>query len=255
MSREPSVHSGFTLLEVVVALAVLSMALMAIFKLNSGAVAMHAYTKRLTVATLLARSKMTDVEQELYDKGFNLDDEEKSGDFSDEGWKSFRWRARIIAPRTEGLSPEQLIGALFGIPTGGKGLSSLFGGGAPGASSAIPGASAGASGLSALGPMAGMMQGQIAQMTDSLGKSMREIRLNVSWRDGRNLESLELVSHIVALGPGSDRNGATNFAGGAAAVDPSVAAAAAAAQSVAPGSLNGIPRSPFGNRPLPTPFP
>ena len=48
--------------------------LLAIFDLNAGAVASHAYAKRLTVATMLARSKMTDLEQELYDKGFDADD-------------------------------------------------------------------------------------------------------------------------------------------------------------------------------------
>ena len=34
----------------------------------------HVYAKKLTVATLLARSKMVDLEQELYDKGFKADD-------------------------------------------------------------------------------------------------------------------------------------------------------------------------------------
>src|SRR5712692_5878851 len=105
--------AGFTLLEVIVSMAILGLALMAIFDLNAGAVAMHAYTKKLTVASLLARSKMIDIEQDLYDKGFNNDDEEKSGDFSDEGWSSFKWRAKILAPRTQGVSPEQLIGAIF----------------------------------------------------------------------------------------------------------------------------------------------
>ena len=62
--------AGFTLLEVVVAMAILCMSLMAIFNMNAGAIRMHTYTKRLTVATLLARSKMTDIEQQLYDKGF-----------------------------------------------------------------------------------------------------------------------------------------------------------------------------------------
>ena len=89
---------GFTLLETVIALAILGLALMAIFDLNAGAVANHAYTKKLTVATLLARSKMTDLEQKLYDDGFSNDDDEESGDFSDEGWSTFKWRAKIIAP-------------------------------------------------------------------------------------------------------------------------------------------------------------
>src|SRR5262252_387729 len=176
--------AGFTLLEVIVSLAILGLALMAIFDLNAGAVAMHAYTKKLTVASLLARSKMIDIEQELYDKGFNNDDEEKSGDFSDEGWSTFKWRAKILAPKTQGVSPDQLISAIFNIPLTGDGakdspLSLLFGGssspsssGSPsnlqkpsssGPSSAIPSALSQAgssitSGTNARGPMAGLMQ-------------------------------------------------------------------------------------------------
>src|SRR5258708_33035725 len=83
---------------------------------------------------------MIDIEQDLYDKGFNNDDEEKSGDFSDEGWSSFKWRAKILAPRTQGDSPEQLIGAIFNIPLSGDGakdspLSLLFGGSSSSSSS------------------------------------------------------------------------------------------------------------------------
>src|SRR4051812_29955429 len=133
-------RSGFTLLEVVVALAILGMSMMAIFNVNAEAVYAHVYAKKLTVATLLARSKMTDIEQELYDKGFQVDDDDKGGDFSEEGWPSYKWRAKIIAPKTNGMSPDQLIGAIFGIPMGGgKGgdaagmgaLASMFGGNKP----------------------------------------------------------------------------------------------------------------------------
>src|SRR6478672_6831857 len=104
---------GFTLLEVIVALAILGVSLMGIFDLNSGAIASHAYAKRLTVATMLARSKMEDVKQKLYDEGFSTDDQELSGDFGDEGFGSFKWKAKILAPRTADVSPDQLIGALF----------------------------------------------------------------------------------------------------------------------------------------------
>src|SRR5262249_28657999 len=76
------------------------------------------------------------VEQELYDKGFNADDEEKSGDFSDEGWSAFKWRATIVAPKKNGVSPEQPLRAIFNLPLGGGSPSrplgafrAVFGGG------------------------------------------------------------------------------------------------------------------------------
>jgi len=209
---------GFTLLEVMVAMAILAGSLTAIARLNSGAVAMHAYTKKVTVATMLARSKMTDLEQELYDKGFSADDDEQSGDFSQEGFSSFKWRAKILAPRTTGVSTDQLLAAVFNIPVGGGGggedglsaISALFGGGAGGAD----GKGGPAGGAGALAGMAGgLAQTQMTQFLDQIAKTVREVHLSVTWRDGNIVESVDLVTHVVSLGQGSDRNGSANPAG------------------------------------------
>ncbi|HSP78685.1 MAG TPA: type II secretion system protein [Myxococcaceae bacterium] len=203
---------GFTLLETVVALGILALALMAIFDLNSGAVSNHAYAKKLTVATLLARSKMTDLEQQLYDEGFSNDDDEESGDFSEEGWSNFKWRARIIAPQPDGVSPEQLIGAIFNLPIGGGetgddplgGLAAMFGGG--GGKDGAPQMPGG--GMGAMGAMA---QPMFTQMIQQITNTVREVHLTVYWKDGTQVESLDLVTHVVSLGPGSDRNGSGSF--------------------------------------------
>jgi general secretion pathway protein I len=213
---------GFTLLETVIALAILALALMAIFDLNSGAVANHVYTKHLTVASLLARSKMTDLEQKLYDDGFSNDDDEESGDFSEEGWPNFKWRAKIIAPKTDGVSPDQLIGAIFNLPIGEGGdlggLAEMFGGAAGGKDGQSGGPVPAGGGMA--GMAAGMMQPMFTQMIDQLTKSVREVHLTVTWKQGKVVESMDVVTHIVSLGPGSDRNGGGSFtaaAGGATA--------------------------------------
>jgi general secretion pathway protein I len=249
---KPKNRSGFTLLEVVVALAILGLALMAIYDLNAGAVAMHAYSKKLTVASMLARSKMTDLEQELYDKGFSVDDEEKSGDFSDEGWSAFKWRAKIVAPRTEGVSPQQLIGAIFNLPLGGSSggpldaFAALFGGSGS-ASSTSTSVSAGSStsaptptgpsGASSLlgGMTTNMLQNQFTQLVDQITKAVREVHLTVTWKDGKQVETLDLVTHVVSLGQGGDRNG--NLA----------AAAQAAATSAMGGYVNAKTGAPVPN--------
>ena len=209
-------NRGFTLLETVIALAILALALMAIFDLNSGAVANHVYSKHLTVASLLARSKMTDLEQKLYDEGFSNDDDEESGDFSDEGWGSFKWRAKIIAPKADGVSPDQLVGAIFNLPIGDSGsgdplggLASMFGG--SGGKDPTGGAGAAAAGAG-MGAMAGMIQPMFTQMVEQLTRSVREVHLTVYWQDGTQVESIDLVTHVVSLGPGSDRNGGGQFA-------------------------------------------
>jgi general secretion pathway protein I len=210
-------NRGFTLLETVVALAILALALMAIFDLNSGAVSNHVYTKHLTVAAFLARSKMTDLEQKLYDEGFSTDDDEESGDFSQEGWPGFKWRAKIIAPKTDNVSPDQLIGAIFNLPIGEMGgdlggLSSMFGGGGKD-SKGSSGPTAAAGGL---GGMAGLAQPMFKQMIDQLTNAVREVHLTVTWKEGKLVESMDVVTHIVSLGPGSDRNGGAAAAAAAA---------------------------------------
>ena len=211
---------AFTLLEVMVALSILAVSLTAVFNINSSSVYGHVYAKKLTVATLLARAKMTDLEQELYDKGFQTDDDEKAGDFSEEGWPSYKWRAKIIAPKTNGMSPDQLIGAIFNLPMGGgdtkdgKGggsildaIAPMFGGGKLPAGMP-PGMSAPGAGIaSAMGPAAGLMQTQFTQLVDQITKSVREVHLTVTWKEGKITESFDIVTHVVSLGPGSDRNG------------------------------------------------
>ncbi|CAM3356105.1 prepilin-type N-terminal cleavage/methylation domain-containing protein [Corallococcus sp. ZKHCc1 1396] len=254
-------RGGFTLLETMVAMAILSVALMAIFDLNAGAVSNHVYTKRLTVASLLARSKMTDLEQTLYDDGFDVDDDEQSGDFSDEGWPQFKWRARIIAPKTDGVTPDQLIGAIFNLPMGGGGdsgdplggLAGLFGG----AGGGDKGGGSGTTTASPLGGAAmGMAQPMFTQMVDQLTKAVREVHLTVYWKEGTQVESVDVVTHVVSLGPGGDRNGGftPNAAGGgtAGARDQWVDATGRVVDNPIPGPNGGMldpnTRQPLRNR-------
>lgn len=227
---------AFTLLETVVAMSILAVSLMAILDINSTAIASHLYARKLTVATLLARSKITDIEQKLYDEPLPVDDDEDAGDFSDEGWPSYKWRAKIIAPRTNGLTPEQMFSALFNLPLGGGGkdgkdspLAALFGGGgAPGGAAGLAGAAAALGGAApgGAGGLGGLMGAlgsanplttQFQTMVDTLQKSVREVHLTVTWKEGKVTESIDLVTHVVSLGPGSDRNGGAAAAAGAPA--------------------------------------
>ena len=266
---------GFTLLEVVVAMAILGVALLAIFDLNAGAVASHAYVKRITVATQLARAKMTDLEQDLYDKGFEVDDAERSGDFSAEGWSGFTWKARILAPRTSGVSPDKLLEALFAIPPGeGGGLAALFGsfGGADAGAalaalasratqaagptnSPLPPGATGPSGLSALGPFGAIAETQVGQLVDQIQRGVREVHLTVSWKEGSRTESLDVVTHVVSLRQGSDRNGTPGAVPGAGGVGAPGAAAPipGAGGFPGPGGFPGTPGA-FGFPGGPMPF-
>ncbi len=124
---------GFTLLEVMISLAILAVALVSISDLNGGAVAMHAYGRRATEATLLLRGKMLDLEDDLQRKGFSDFNDEQHGTFDDEGAPDYAWSAEILKPDVQ-LDPAQLLGML-GV--GGQGGAQQQGGNIGAAANAL----------------------------------------------------------------------------------------------------------------------
>lgn len=86
---------GFTLLEVVVALAILAVSLTVLLSTQAASLGNASRVRDLTIATLLARSKMVDIERDLFDEGFTAGDQEEDGDFTDEGHSELKWKAKI----------------------------------------------------------------------------------------------------------------------------------------------------------------
>lgn len=70
---------GFTLLEVLVAVAILGLGLTAILSAQAGAFASAAHARDISVATGLLRCKMNEVEEHLHKEGFQEDDETGAG--------------------------------------------------------------------------------------------------------------------------------------------------------------------------------
>jgi len=183
---------AFTLLEVVVALGILGVVLVSLLQISSTAAISQSYARTLTVATLLARSKMTDVEHQLQADGFPATDEEDSGDFSEEGWPAYGWTVQILTPKTERLSPEQLLASFAGLPLGqDMDASALF-------SSLMPGASAASTSMSSVSPLMAPLQTEFAKAVQALTQQVREIRLTIRWSHRGNSESFELTTHVLS---------------------------------------------------------
>jgi general secretion pathway protein I len=197
---------GFTLLEVMISLAILAVALVALGDLNGGAVVMGAYARRATQATLLLRGKMIDLEDQLQKDGFSDFDDEKHGTFEDEGAPEYAWRAEILKPDVQ-LDASALLG-LLGIgpqakaQTGTTTTSQPQGALAQGLAGAAQilggGQSQGLAGL-AQGPLAGILQTQAQTFIETLKKSVREVRITVSWKDGSQERSISASQEIVIL--------------------------------------------------------
>lgn len=189
--------TAFTLLEVMVALAILAMALMALADLTGNALRNHAYARDLTVATLLARGKMAALEEAYEDAGFKDFDETEEGDFADEGRPGFKWRVELKRPEAA-LAPDELISILLGA-SGGDAQDLM--GKLLGTGGAKAGQSGGPQTASAGGLVGGMLQAQITAFGEALKKSLREMRLTVGWMDGRELRQFTVTTHLVVLNP------------------------------------------------------
>jgi general secretion pathway protein I len=78
-------NAGFTLLEVMIAMAILAIALVAVFQMQSQSISMSSESRFMTTASLLAQSKMADIEA-----GASLGNSSQKGDFAPDhpeyGW-------------------------------------------------------------------------------------------------------------------------------------------------------------------------
>jgi len=80
---------GFTLLEVMVALAVMSIVLVSVYRMHSQSLTMNTAARFYTQAPMLAQSKMAEIEV-LFSSGFPED----SGDFGEQ-FPGYGWKASI----------------------------------------------------------------------------------------------------------------------------------------------------------------
>jgi general secretion pathway protein I len=219
---------GFTLLEVMVALAILAMSLVAAFDVVGGALRNHERTRHLELATLLARSKLADVEAKYEEDGFRDFDESDDGTFDEEGHPEVSWSVRTLKPTVE-LGAEGVVKALtgadggleglLGLPAGSLGGKAGDGKGASGPTTSAMAGLQGAGGLAGgLGATAalGAIQAQLTALGEEIKKGVREVRLTVSWKEGAREEAFTVVTHLVVLVPGSQQPAAAAAAGSAA---------------------------------------
>jgi general secretion pathway protein I len=187
---------GFTLLEVVVAMAILAMGLMAISDLVGGALRNQVRATHLEVATLLARGKLVALQDEFERKGFRDFDEESQGDFEDEGHREVHWKAQVVKPQVD-LGPERIAQMLGGA---GGSLGALLGQGGQAGQPNVAGAAA--SGDPTQMAMAAALNQQLTQIGEQIKKGVREVRLTVSWSEGGDrTESFTVATHMAVLAP------------------------------------------------------
>jgi general secretion pathway protein I len=213
MTRLRPRRRGFTLVEVMLALAILGMGLVILVKSIAGNASSAGEAFYMGIATDLARSKMYDLEEKLLDEGFQDDVQEEEGDFDEEGWPKITWQATIEP--AELPSFEKLMGMDKGAGGGsGSGSGSGEGSGEPGEpdegamnkfqSSALGGmmsmfgGGGGGDGADSAGEAksGAFIQGQYQLIQQVLKASIRKISLTVKWDTGLHKEDMKIILYV-----------------------------------------------------------
>ena len=189
---------GFSLLEVVIALAILAMSLTVLLESQASSVRSVGRSRDLTIATLLARSRMIDIEQELFDEGFTLGETTDDGDFEEEGYAEIKWESKISELEMDLSSLSSMCGA-FSDPEAEDGD-----------------AAAGVADCEAMMGGAEGLGGGLTGFMDELGRSLRLVELTVTWPAGRYKESFTLRAFVTRDDFGVQPAGL----GGAGAIQP-----------------------------------
>ncbi len=233
------VLGAFTLLEVMVAVAILAIALTAIFSSEAGAIRVASRARFTTTATLLARCKMGEIEEQIARDGLPAVSAHGTDGCCEhgesEGFECDWEVSRIVLPDQASLDGEEGGGGLGGL---------LGGGGAPAAEGAPPaeppsvdtimsGAMTG--GMGGANPVAEMaLQLAFPILKPHIEEQVRRATVTVRWHEGQREQSFDVVQFLVAEQP-------------PAALTEAAAAAATGAMAPPAGPSPGNP----SNRPNP----
>ena len=182
MIRRARSEDGFTLLEVMIALALLASSLVILMGAHATAVQMTQEAEDLVTATMLSKDVMTRVELFLEDKGFGENDIEESGDFKQDypgDFDDFSWsysvhRVDLDLPNVQGL------------------LNS-FGGGEETPSDGAGGTTEQVGAPTNLGDL-GI---DLSMFDDQIARYIRAVEVTVTWQRGSEPDQVTLVTHVV----------------------------------------------------------
>lgn len=172
---------GFTILEVLIAVAILAIATTALLGTQSRSVVQNDHGRQLSTAAMLAHDQMIHLQNQMKKDGFKAERETESGSFRGREYQDFRWEAIIdpIDMQPEDLS-SQLQGQLLGTTDDEGSLS-------------------GSSAINAQLPtMLGMITMMIQNITD---QRIRRVTLAVHWDDLKGEHTFTLRQFVVLMEP------------------------------------------------------
>lgn len=209
--------AAFTLLEVMLAVAILAMCLTAIFSSEGAAVRMAGRSRRLGVASLLARCKMSEIEEQVAEEGlpaiFDSGTDECCEEGEVEGYEC-KWEiVPVVLPETMFAPEEGAAGS--GGGTGGGMIDQLA------AKNAEQGGTFDPATMMAGGAtdgLAAMAMGYVFPiLKPAFEQQIRRATVVVQWREGEAQKEFDVTQYLVSPTPitaptegetGSDPNAA-----------------------------------------------
>ena len=211
---------GFTILEVMIGLALLGLALTVLIKSAANSIFNSEQAHMMGITTDLARGKMYDLEEKLIKDGFTDSDQSQCDQsFDTEGWPTIKWCAKVEEVEMPDFDQLQAMAkgqAAKGMGSGagsGSGLGSGLGSGGLGPDGAIGGFQ-----NSALGGMmsmfgggskgadiggaqgASLIQSQYAMFQQILKVSIRKVTLTVTYKVLGSDRELKVVAFFTDAG-------------------------------------------------------
>lgn len=205
MTRELRQNRGFTLLEVMVAMAILALGLTIVLSSQAGLFAATRRVQSETVAASLMRCKMSEVELDLLQNGFQLLDQNDSGECcedEDDSTFSCRWKVETVElPQPSSFeadaAEEGEDASAFGAAASPLGpMGALLGGTADTAGSlgdlaGSLGDAGGGGGL--IGMALSMVYPDLKPMLEA---SIRKVTVTVVWREGEKERSFDAIQYV-----------------------------------------------------------
>ena len=192
------ISSGFTLLEVMIGLALLGLGLIVLIKFAAGSIFNSEEAHMMGVVTDLGRGKMYDIEEILLKVGFTDTSQSNESEecFTDEGWPNICYSYKVEEPKlpsfdelttmAEGKAKD-MMGSGSGSALGSAGAAAAMGSGGGLQNSALGGM------LGMVGMFGGsqdidaaaggaMIQGQYGMFQEVLKVSVRKVTLTLKWK-------------------------------------------------------------------------
>ncbi len=188
---------GFTLLEVIVAVGILGLALTAIFASESGALRTSARANHYHIATLLARCKMGEIEEQVLREGFPAIDDRETDECCEgaevEGYTCEWSIVPVVLPNNPELAGNQngetsptLRQSASGEDVASRALGQV---GTAGDFLAGGGNRGGLEGL--------LLQLAVPALTPAIEQQVRRVSVEVRWNEGDSRRTIDVAQFLV----------------------------------------------------------